>query len=77
MSLRARQVNKLLTKSVKSFIKTVVCYPQLTTHGQWKTFIHLHDSEKVHICLLAVEARRQAELLYALQAVMQLVGQRT
>ena len=65
------EVNTLLTRSVKSYIKTMVCYPQLTTFGQWNSYLQLLDSEKIHVCLLAMEARKQAELLYGLQAILQ------
>jgi len=71
-----REVNTLLTKPLKSYVKTVVCYPQLVTAGLWKNFIRIQPSEKVHICMLAMEARKQAELLYGLSAVMQFMGAR-
>jgi sestrin len=66
-----REVNTLLTRQIKSYVKTMVCFPQLTTYGQWKSYVTLLDSEKVHVCLIAMEARKQAELLYALQAVLE------
>jgi sestrin len=64
------EVNELLDRKVKSYIKTMACYPQLTTFGQWKSYLELLDTEKVHVCLLVMEARKQAELLYGLQAVL-------
>ncbi|XP_043573184.1 sestrin-1-like isoform X2 [Chiloscyllium plagiosum] len=64
------EVNQLLERSLKIYIKTVACYPEKTTKrmyvGFWRHFRH---SEKVHINLLLLEARMQAALLYALRAI--------
>lgn len=64
------EVNQLLERSLKVYIKTVTCYPERTTKrmydSYWRQFTH---SEKVHVNLLLMEARMQAELLYALRAI--------
>ncbi|XP_043927203.1 sestrin-3 [Protopterus annectens] len=64
------EVNQLLEKNLKKYIKTVTCYPERTTKrmydGFWHQFTH---SEKVHVNVLLMEARMQAELLYALRAI--------
>ncbi|XP_075354619.1 sestrin-1 isoform X2 [Mycteria americana] len=64
------EINQLLDRSFKVYIKTVVCTPEKTTKRMydsfWRQFEH---SEKVHVNLLLVEARMQAELLYALRAI--------
>ncbi|XP_062309363.1 sestrin-3 [Osmerus eperlanus] len=64
------EVNLLLERSLKVYIKTVTCYPERTTRrmydSYWRQFRH---SEKVHVNLLLMEARMQAELLYALRAI--------
>ncbi|XP_068019701.1 sestrin-3-like isoform X1 [Melanerpes formicivorus] len=66
------EVNQLLERVLKVYIKTVTCYPEKTNAEMfdrfWKQFKH---SEKVHVNLLILEARMQAELLYALQAITQ------
>ncbi|RMB98338.1 hypothetical protein DUI87_25243 [Hirundo rustica rustica] len=66
------EVNQLLERMLKVYIKTVTCYPEKTNSEMfdrfWKQFKH---SEKVHVNLLILEARMQAELLYALQAITQ------
>ncbi|NXU54396.1 SESN3 protein, partial [Turnix velox] len=66
------EVNQLLERILKVYIKTVTCYPEKTNSQMfdrfWKQFKH---SEKVHVNLLILEARMQAELLYALQAITQ------
>ncbi|CAB3996286.1 sestrin-1 isoform X1 [Paramuricea clavata] len=68
---RYNEVNSLMERSYKAYIKKVVCYPEQTTQNDYLNCIqHLTHSEKVHINLIAFEARMQAELLYALRAVM-------
>ncbi|XP_059686715.1 sestrin-2 isoform X2 [Gavia stellata] len=64
------EVNQLLERSLKIYIKTVACYPEKTTKRMYTQFWrHFKHSEKVHINLLLLEARMQAALLYALRAV--------
>ncbi|KAM8952388.1 sestrin-1 isoform 2-T2 [Pelodytes ibericus] len=64
------EINQLLDHSFKVYIKNVVCSPEKTTKRMydsfWRQFKH---SEKVHVNLLLMEARMQAELLYALRAI--------
>lgn len=64
------QVNQLLERNLKTYIKTVTCYPERITKkdydGVMRAFKH---SEKVHVNLMIQEARMQAELLYALRAL--------
>ncbi|KAG8582432.1 hypothetical protein GDO81_008047 [Engystomops pustulosus] len=64
------EINQLLDRSFKVYIKNVVCSPEKTTKRMydsfWRQFRH---SEKVHVNLLLMEARMQAELLYALRAI--------
>uniref|UniRef100_UPI00398EDF0B sestrin-1 isoform X2 n=1 Tax=Pristiophorus japonicus TaxID=55135 RepID=UPI00398EDF0B len=64
------EINHLLDRNFKVYIKTVVCSPAKTTKriydSFWRQFKH---SEKIHVNLLLMEARMQAELLYALTAI--------
>ncbi|XP_016042616.1 sestrin-3 isoform X2 [Erinaceus europaeus] len=64
------EVNQLLERSLKVYVKTVACYPERTTKrmydSYWRQFRH---AEKVQVNLLLMEARMQAELLYALRAI--------
>ncbi|XP_072356074.1 sestrin-1 isoform X4 [Scyliorhinus torazame] len=64
------EINQLLDRNFKAYIKTVVCSPVMTTKRMydsfWRQFKH---SEKIHVNLLLMEARMQAELLYALTAI--------
>ncbi|XP_076129881.1 sestrin-3 [Alosa pseudoharengus] len=66
------EVNQLLERNLKVYIKTVTCYPERTTRRMYDSYWHqFRHSEKVHVNLLLMEARMQAELLYALRAITQ------
>uniref|UniRef100_A0A2C9JWA9 Sestrin n=1 Tax=Biomphalaria glabrata TaxID=6526 RepID=A0A2C9JWA9_BIOGL len=64
------EVNQLLERNLKAYIKTLTCYPERLQKkdydGVMREFKH---SEKVHVNLMIMEARQQAELLYALRAL--------
>uniref|UniRef100_G3PXZ5 Sestrin 4 n=1 Tax=Gasterosteus aculeatus aculeatus TaxID=481459 RepID=G3PXZ5_GASAC len=66
------EVNQLLERDFKLYIKAVACFPDAT-----KTLVcplslaPLKTSERIHVNLLIMEARLQAELLYALRAITQ------
>ncbi|XP_061563405.1 sestrin-1 isoform X1 [Cololabis saira] len=64
------EINQLLDRSFKIYIKTMVCSPEKTTKRMYESFWRqFQHSEKVHVNLLLMEARMQAELLYALRAI--------
>ena len=63
------EVNKLLEKSYKSYIKKVACFPEHVTFLDFE-FTNFLPSEKVHINLLVLESRFQAILLYATRTIM-------
>jgi len=63
------EVNKLLEKSYKSYIKKVACFPERITFVDFE-FTDFLPSEKVHVNLLVLESRFQAILLYATRAIM-------
>ncbi len=63
------------TIATKGFAKKVACYPEALAQVDFDAFTSLFTpDEKVHIIMLAAEARRQAALLYALHAVMKHLG---
>nr|CAD7452350.1 unnamed protein product [Timema tahoe] len=65
------EVNQLLERSLKAFIKMTCCYPERVTKKDYDRVLReFKHSEKVHVNLMVLEARMQAELLYALRAVM-------
>nr|XP_006813000.1 PREDICTED: sestrin-1-like [Saccoglossus kowalevskii] len=65
------EVNHLLERNLKAYIKTVACFPERTTKKDFDAFWRGFEySEKVHVNLMVLEARMQAELLYALRAIM-------
>ncbi|XP_029705208.1 sestrin-1 isoform X1 [Takifugu rubripes] len=64
------EINQLLDRGFKIYIKTMVCSPEKTTRRMYESFWRqFQHSEKVHVNLLLMEARMQAELLYALRAI--------
>ncbi|XP_063237122.1 sestrin homolog isoform X2 [Bacillus rossius redtenbacheri] len=65
------EVNQLLERALKAFIKMACCYPERVTKKDYDRVLReFKHSEKVHVNLMVLEARMQAELLYALRAVM-------
>lgn len=65
------EVNQLLDRSLKMFIKTACCFPERITKPDYDSvLVELQHSEKVHVNLMILEARNQAELLYALREIM-------
>ena len=64
-------VNILLSRHLKSFIKKAVCKPEGIIR---KDFIKMGETfsskEKCFITLLAMEAKKQAELIYGLRSIM-------
>nr|XP_057904905.1 sestrin-3 [Doryrhamphus excisus] len=66
------EVNQLLERDFKLFVKAVACFPDPTkTPACPLSWAPLKPSERIHVNLLIMEARLQAELLYALRAITQ------
>lgn len=64
------EVNDLLHRKLKKYIKTASCYPELCEKQEYTTIMNdFHESEKVHLLMLAGEAKVQAALLYSMRAV--------
>jgi len=62
--------NLYLTHLLKIFIKKLVCYPQSVTFRDIKWLgVPLRDDEKLHVAILALEAKKQASILFALLAI--------
>jgi len=68
------QVNTFMNRNMKAWVKNMVCKPYDVTLADTNLGYHLQPQEKAHIALLAIEARKQAELLYGLHAVMTLMS---
>ena len=57
-------------RKLKIFIKKLVCYPSIVTLDDVKKMgIALKEEEKIHVAVLALEAKKHAVLLFALRAV--------
>nr|XP_037281536.1 sestrin-3-like isoform X2 [Rhipicephalus microplus] len=66
-----REVNELLDRDLKEYIKAVCCYPDRMTKEDYDNVMReFKYAEKVHVTIMILEARMQAELLYALRALM-------
>ncbi|XP_046877053.1 sestrin-3 isoform X2 [Hypomesus transpacificus] len=66
------EVNHLLARELKLYIKAVACCPDATKSPLCPLpWAMLKPSERIHVNLLIMEARLQAELLYALRAITQ------
>uniref|UniRef100_A0A9J7XE30 Sestrin 4 n=1 Tax=Cyprinus carpio carpio TaxID=630221 RepID=A0A9J7XE30_CYPCA len=66
------EVNRLLERGLKLYIKAVACYPDSSKTPLCPlSWAPVKASDKVHVNLLVMEARLQAELLYALRAITQ------
>uniref|UniRef100_A0A667ZEC3 Sestrin 4 n=1 Tax=Myripristis murdjan TaxID=586833 RepID=A0A667ZEC3_9TELE len=66
------EVNQLLERDLKLYIKAVACFPDATKTSVCPLpWAPLKPSERIHVNLLIMEARLQAELLYALRAITQ------
>jgi len=58
------EINQLLERSLKAFIKTACCFPERVTKKDYdKVLKEFKHSEKVHVNLIVLEARMQAELM--------------
>ncbi|RUS19053.1 PA26 p53-induced protein-domain-containing protein [Jimgerdemannia flammicorona] len=63
-------INRYLNPRMQQYIKKVCCSPEEIRYRDWKNIgLSLRPEEKCHVNLLAVEARKQVELVYALYAV--------
>ena len=65
-----RQVNVFLNRSIKQFVKKMVCFPETVRHADFINMAYdLDPSEKCHVNILCLEARKQAGLLFGLRAL--------
>lgn len=65
------EINQLLDRPLKTFIKAACACPERITKRDYDSILtELLDSEKVHVNLMILEAKNQAMLLYALREIM-------
>jgi sestrin len=59
-----REVNTFVNRPIKMYVKKSACFPETVTARDFASFSSLlKDSEKCHISLLAIEARKQVHYL--------------
>jgi len=64
------EVNELLHRDLKKYIKTSSCYPDRCRKSDYENIMKdFKTSEKIHFLLLVSEAKLQSSLLYAMRAV--------
>eukprot|EP00698_Gefionella_okellyi_P021409 TRINITY_DN6935_c0_g1_i1.p1 TRINITY_DN6935_c0_g1~~TRINITY_DN6935_c0_g1_i1.p1 ORF type:complete len:543 (-),score=94.26 TRINITY_DN6935_c0_g1_i1:125-1753(-) len=67
-----QEVNQVMEVSTKAYIKKIACYPERIAHVDFHRIgLQLRPEERCHVNILALEAAKQAELLYGLHAIMQ------
>lgn len=64
------EVNDLLHRNLKKYIKTASCYPEHCSKLEYQNIMKdFNTSEKIHVLLLVGEAKVQSSLLYSMRAV--------
>jgi len=64
------EVNELLHRDLKKYIKTSSCYPERCHKSDYENIMKdFLASEKIHVMMLVAEAKFQSSLLYAMRAV--------
>nr|CAG8561844.1 5382_t:CDS:2 [Entrophospora candida] len=64
-------IRNLLNSKFKMFLKKVCCTPENLTINDWRNVgFQLRSEEKCHVNLIAIESRKQSELIYGLWCVM-------
>lgn len=70
MSICDFQVNEMLSRPMKTFIKNTTCFPDRMTAELRKSVMEDFSlSEKLHVLLLCIEARSQTSILYFTRAL--------
>lgn len=65
------EINQLLERSLKAFIKTSVSHPARLSEKDINSVMTEFDfTEKVHVNIMVMDAKMEASLLYGLRAVM-------
>eukprot|EP01091_Cochliopodium_minus_P016544 TRINITY_DN6241_c0_g2_i1.p1 TRINITY_DN6241_c0_g2~~TRINITY_DN6241_c0_g2_i1.p1 ORF type:complete len:576 (+),score=135.49 TRINITY_DN6241_c0_g2_i1:183-1730(+) len=76
-SYNYHEVNILLNKEIKLFIKKVVCIPESVTVSDFSNIgYHFRPDEKLHITLLSLESRKQSIMTYAFIAIKKFLTQK-
>ncbi len=69
------EVNALLTKSTKTYIKKAACAPQTVSYEDFtRVELDISMEERIHVVLLIAAGRLEGELLYWLHAMKTALG---
>ena len=73
-TFKYKKINDLFSIDQKKYIKKVMCAPQTVTGDDFSKFSELlYDSEKCHVCILAMETKKQVSLTYLGKALSDLM----
>ena len=60
----------------KTYIKNIVCKPVDIDFESYQEFLEmLYDSEKCHVCIIAMETKKQISLLYTAKALSEYMSE--
>eukprot|EP00730_Choanoeca_flexa_P018603 TRINITY_DN9053_c0_g1_i2.p1 TRINITY_DN9053_c0_g1~~TRINITY_DN9053_c0_g1_i2.p1 ORF type:complete len:577 (+),score=156.88 TRINITY_DN9053_c0_g1_i2:165-1895(+) len=62
-------INSMIHQELKAYCKAVACYPEAMVPSIYHDFKVMQDSEKVHVALLTMDARKHSSLLFAFGAL--------
>lgn len=73
-TFKYKKINELFKIDQKKYIKKVMCTPDQVTQEDYLKFSEiLYDSEKCHVCILAMETKKQVSLTYLAKALSEYV----
>jgi sestrin len=71
-----KSINKVLQMMQKVYIKKIGCSPQEVTKQDYQNLSGMLTApERCHICILAMESKKQIELLFLAKAVSAYMNQ--
>jgi secreted Zn-dependent insulinase-like peptidase len=74
-TFKYKKINELFEIQSKVYIKKLMCKPQDVTIEDYRNFFNmLYDSEKCHVCILAMETKKQVSMIYVAKALSEYIS---
>lgn len=74
-SKKRAKINELFDMGQKTYLKNLICHPQEINFESYSQFVQmLYDSEKCHVCILALETKKQIGFTYLAKALSQYIS---
>lgn len=74
-TFKYKKINDLMNIEQKIYIKKIMCKPQDITIKDYYGFSEmLKDSEKCHVCILAMETKKQVSMIYVARALSEFLS---